>query len=369
MRDAVIVGARCAGAPLAMLLARAGYDVVALDRDHFPSDTLSTAFLQEDAVAHLDEWGVLDPLLAAGTPGVTTVRFHAMGMTFPRPPTAHPALAPRRTVLDALLIEAARAAGAEVREGASVRAVVRDDDGRICGVEGAVGAQPFREEARIVIGADGRNSFVARTVGVASYRDHPGTACGFYSYYEGMPGESADLILGDHHALFSFPTNDGLTCLAVEAPMDRWETFRANPDAYLMDAFQRWGGPLAPHAAEAKRVERWYGQRGPGSYFRRPYGPGWALVGDAGYLKDPILGTGIDDAFRDATNLADALDAAFSGREPLDAALASYHAARDASQEGRYELICDMATLDFTPQLLRRMAGGMPGGPRDRTPA
>jgi flavin-dependent dehydrogenase len=367
MLDAVIVGARCAGAPLAMLLARAGYRVVALDRDHFPSDTLSTAFLQEEAIERLDAWGVLGPLLDAGTPEVETVRFHAMGMTFPRPPLPHAALAPRRTVLDALLVEAARAAGAEVREGASVRALLRDGDGRVCGVDGVAGGVPFREEARIVIGADGRNSFVAKAVGAQRYREHPGTACGFYSYYEGMPGDSADLLLGDHHALFSFPTNDGLTCLAVEAPIDRWGTFRADPDAYLMDAFQRWGGPLAPYAARAKRVERWYGQRGPGSYFRAAHGPGWALAGDAGYLKDPILGTGIDDAFRDAAALAGAIAAGLSGREPLDEALAGYQAARDASQEGKYELICDMATLNFTPQLLQRMATSMPGGPRDRT--
>jgi flavin-dependent dehydrogenase len=356
MYEAIIVGARCAGSPLAMLLARQGHRVLAVDRDTFPSDTLSTAFMQEEAAERMDRWGLLDDLVAAGTPGVDLVAMHAMGMSFPRPPARYPAYSPRRTVLDKILVDAARAAGAEVREGFSVRALVRDGEGRVIGIEGkdASGAA-VTEQAAIVVGADGRNSLVAREVGAEEYAVHEPTTCGYYSYFSGLPMDSADLYLGDRHALFYFPTNDGLVCLAAEAPIENWEMFKADPESYIRDAFAKWAPKAAPLVPQAVRKEKWFGMQGRKSYFRRPYGPGWALAGDAGFLKDPIMGTGIDDAFRDAEYLAEAIDAGLGGGD-WDEALGAFHRKRDAAQEGKYELIVEMAKLNFTPQFLAQMA-------------
>ncbi len=357
MYDAIIIGARCAGSPLAMLLARQGYSVLALDRDTFPSDTLSTAFMQDEATQRLDRWGLLDKLCDAGTPGVPAVFMHAMGMSFPRPAGKYPAYSPRRTVLDTILVEGAREAGANVREGFSVRELTRDAEGRVTGIRGksAEGADVI-EEARVVIGADGRNSFVAREVSAEEYRIHEPTTCGYYSYFSGLPMDSVDLYLGDQHALFSFPTNDGLVCIAAEAPFANWETFKADPETYLRDAVARWAPKTAAHMPNARREEKLFGMQGRKSYFRKPFGPGWALAGDAGYLKDPIMGTGIDDAFRDAEFLSEALDNVFSGRREWDDALAEFQQRRDASQEGKYEFIVEMAKLNFGPQFLAQMA-------------
>jgi flavin-dependent dehydrogenase len=358
MYDAIIVGARCAGSPLAMLLAQQGRRVLAVDRDTFPSDTLSTAFMQDEAAERMESWGLLDDLAAAGTPGVGQVFIHAMGMSFPRPPSKYPAYSPRRTVLDKILVDAARGAGAEVREGFSVRALLRDGDGRVTGIRGKdADGNEVTEEAAIVVGADGRNSFVAREVGAEEYAVHEPTTCGYYSYFSGLPMESVDLYLGDHHALFYFPTNDGLVCLAAEAPYEKWETFRADPETYLRDAFAKWAPKAAPAIPNAIRQEKWFGMRGSKSYFRKPYGPGWALAGDAGFLKDPIMGTGIDDAFRDAEYLAEAIDGSLNGGD-WDEALGEFQRKRDAAQEGKYEFIVEMAKLDFTPEFLMRMAAG-----------
>lgn len=357
MYDAIIVGARCAGSPLGMLLAQKGYRVLVLDRDTFPSDTLSTAFMQEEAAARLDRWGLLGELEAAGTPGVQSVVLHALGMSFPRPAGRYPAFSPRRTVLDKILVDAARRAGAEVREGFSVRELVRDESGRVTGIRGrSAEGHDVTEQARVVVGADGRNSMVAKAVGAEEYRVHEPTTCGFYSYFSGLPMDSVDLYLGERHALFSFPTNDGLVCLAAEAPPESWETFRADPEAYIRDAFAKWAPKAAPHMPAARCEERWFGMQGRKSYFRKPFGPGWALAGDAGFLKDPIMGTGIDDAFRDAEYLSEALDEAFSGAREWDDALTGFQRRRDAAQEGKYEFIVEMAKLDFTPEFLMKMA-------------
>jgi flavin-dependent dehydrogenase len=356
MFDAIIVGARCAGSPVGMLLARKGYSVLVVDRDTFPSDTLSTAFMQDEAAERLDRWGLLGTLAGAGTPGVEEMNMHAMGMTFPSPPGKYPHYSPRRTVLDTILVEAAREAGADVREGFSVRELVRDESGRVTGIKGrdASGAD-VEESARIVIGADGRNSFVAKEVGAEEYRGDDPTTCGYYAFFNGVDRNAVDLFLGDNHAIFHFPTNGGQACIAAEAPVANFQTIRADPETYMRGIIARSAPALAPHMANATVDGKWFGMQGRRSYFRKPYGPGWALCGDAGYLKDPIQGTGIDDAFRDADNLADALDAIFSGGEEWDVAMTVFHQKRDAAQQGKYEVIVEMAKLQFTPEFFQQM--------------
>jgi len=358
MYDAIVIGARCAGSPTAMLLARKGHRVLLMDRDTFPSDTLSTTFLRPDAVRRLQEWGLFDRVIAAGTPTPSSMTMFWNGTAFPSPPQPLPAMAPRRTVFDTILVEAAREAGAEVREAFSCQDVVRDGSGAVIGVIGQTrDGDQVMEEARIVIGADGRNSFLARAVEAEEYDVHEPASCGFYAYFEGVPADGFEIHLNQRHFLFSFPTNDNKVCAGLEAPLENWDELRKDPDTYVRGAFAK----LAPTITERLKVstgqERWLGMTGRRSFFRKPYGPGWALVGDAGFLKDPILGTGVDDAMRDAETLANAIDEGLCGRKPMEEALAAYQQKRDTDMKPLYDLICDLAKMEEVgPEMLGRMA-------------
>jgi flavin-dependent dehydrogenase len=357
MYDAIVVGARCAGAPVSMLLAQRGYRVLLVDKAHFPSDTCSTAFLRTGAVMRLKEWGLFDRLVAAGTPCYESGHANVLGMRMPMQfPPGYPSMAPRRTVLDAILLDAARDAGVEVREGYTVRGLVRDGD-RVTGIRGQERHTPPSEErAPIVIGADGANSFVARSVGAPMYDVHHATSCGAYSYWSGITSDGSELFLGHGLAGFVFPSNDGLTCLGVEFNIAGWPDFRANAEAGFASRFTAIAPGFADQFAAARREDRLWAMSGRDSFYRHPYGPGWALVGDAGFLKDPIFGTGIDDAFRDAELLAAAIDDGFSGRQPLDVALARYHRARDEDSHEMYQLICDASQMgQLDPALLIRL--------------
>lgn len=366
MYDAIIVGARCAGSPTAMLLAKAGYRVLLVDRGTFPSDTISTHYIQPEGVELLQKWGLLDRLRATGCPDVPTVRFVIGGMELPPPPTAStlPALCPRRTVLDKLLLDAAREAGAEVREGFSVRELRREGE-RVIGIRGqASDGSAVEEEARIVIGADGRESFVARQVGAEGYKVREGTTCGYYSYWSGVEtiDGQAELHLSNQRARFLFPTHDEQVCIACEFPKDEFATVKADPERHVLAAFDEVPG-LGKRLRRGKRESRWFGLLVGESYYRKPYGPGWALVGDAGYLKDPVTGRGIDDAFRDAELLARAIDDGFTGKRDLEAALAEYEETRNNATAIMYEVTHQFATLNPDPAFLAMMRGAPPEPP------
>jgi flavin-dependent dehydrogenase len=355
MYDAIVVGARCAGSPTAMLLAKQGHSVLLVDRDTFPSDSLSTALMLPDAVFAMQEWGLLDELKAAGTPGSGLAAW-IMGMELPRPELPVELYAPRRTVLDKILIDAARDAGVEVREGFSVRELTRNAEGRVTGLRGSHAGQDVTEEATIVIGADGRNSFVAKSVGAPEYDVRESGSCGYYSFYDGIATDKSEVHYGTDHAFFFFPTNANQTCVAMEAPKANWEEFRSDPDKYFAKVVPGQAPAAAERFAAGQRAERWYGMASRLAFYRKPYGPGWALVGDSGFLKDPILGTGINDAFRDARLLAEAVHAGVSGKRSMDDALQDYEQTRNRISKPGYDLCCDFAEMKgFTPEMLMRL--------------
>lgn len=349
MYDAIVVGARCAGSPTAMLLARRGYRVLLVDRATFPSDTISTHYVWQQGTACLNRWGLLDRVLATNCPPFRTLgldlgAFQLVGDT-PAVDGVAEICVPRRTVLDKLLLDTAADSGAEVRESFTVTGLTFAD-GRVSGIRGRerAGAE-VEEQTRIVIGADGRNSPVATAVGAAEYNVRPALTCGYYAYWSGASPHIAAIHPQPRRVVITFPTNDGLTVTYVGFPRDDFEEVRSDPERHLMEALRSVSALEEPFR-DATRVERIRGTGDLRNFFRSAYGNGWALVGDAGYHKDPIIAQGISDAFRSAEWLAEAVHAGFSGARPLSDALADYQHIRDEQFVPMYELSCSLATLD-----------------------
>lgn len=360
--DAIVVGARVAGSPIAMLLARKGYDVLLLDRATFPSDTISTHLVHPPGVAALQRWGLLDSVAATGCPAINTYAFDFGPFTLSGAPGADGAVSygPRRTVLDKLLVDAAAEAGAEVREGFSVESMVFEDD-QVSGVRGhSKGGRTITELARVVIGADGRHSLVAQAVHPRQYHEKPPLLAGYYAYWSGLPMNGRfETYVRPSRGMAAWPTNDDLTVVIAGWPYAEFEANKKDIEGNLAKTYD-----LAPSFAErlqaGTRETRFVGAA-VSNFFRKPFGPGWALVGDAGYNKDFITAQGIDDAFRDAELCATALDETFTGAGSFDAAMADYQTRRDAQVLAMYEFTTELATLEPPPPELQQLLAAMPG--------
>ena len=364
--DAIVIGARCGGSPTAMLLARSGYRVLLVDKATFPSDTMSTHLAHPPAVAALDRWGILDKLEATNCPPVTRYSFNFGPVTVagtPRPSNGTDrAYCPRRIVLDALLVEAAVEAGAEMREAFTVEEVLMED-GLVTGIRGhAKGGDTVTERAKVVIGADGRHSIVAKAVEPESYNEVPPLAPAYYAYWSNLPTDGFDTYIRAEsgRGWAAIPTHDGLTCVVQGTPQEDFATTKKDVEGTYLEGFD-----LAPEFAEriraATRESGFMGAGDLAGYFRKPYGPGWALVGDAGYHKHPITAFGITDAFRDAEAVATALDESFAGRRPYEEAMADYQRARDEEAMPIYVFTCDFAKLEPPPPEMQQLIGSMQG--------
>ena len=360
--DAIIVGARCAGSPTAMLLARKGYRVLMVDKATFPSDTMSTHLVHPPGVAALKRWGLLERLEATGCPPITKYSYDFGPVAIsgaPRPADGISlAYCPRRIVLDQLLVEAAVAAGAELREGFTVDEILVED-GAVTGVRGRTkGGAPITERARVVIGADGKHSLVAKAVQPESYNEQPTLEANYYAYWSGLPMDGFEVYVRPDRAWGVIPTHDDLTVVVVGWPQAEFKANRRDVEGNYLRSLD-----LAPEFAErirsATRETRFIGTGDQPNFFRKPYGQGWALVGDAGYHKDPCTAHGITDAFRDAEGLAEALDAGFSGRDSLERALARYQSARDAAVMPLYELTCEFAKIEPPPPEREELLGAV----------
>ncbi|MCK9876821.1 NAD(P)/FAD-dependent oxidoreductase [Frankia sp. Ag45/Mut15] len=354
MYDVIVVGARCAGSPLAMLLARQGHKVLVVDRATFPSDTVSTHYIHQAGLSRLKDWGILDRLVATGVPPMRHLTFSYTdifleGFADPIDGITE-VYSPRRTVLDEILVDEARKAGAEVLEGFTVTEIVFDD-GRAAGVRGRVGdgvEQVFR--APFVVGADGRNSTVATLVGAEIYRSIPAACFVYYSYFSGLDWPFQHRTGFGEQQFGAWPTHDGNHLLAVMRRRDRMREFRADIDGSFQEIFDQIVPELgADLRANGKRQENFRAMSYPDNFYRRSAGPGWALVGDAGYHKDPFTGWGITDALKYTEVLAEKLHEGLSGARPVDEAVAEYVKIRDAESNGTFELTCSIAELSLTP--------------------
>jgi 2-polyprenyl-6-methoxyphenol hydroxylase-like FAD-dependent oxidoreductase len=365
MYDAIVVGARVAGSPLAMLLARKGYRVLLLDKSTFPSDTISTHHIHQPGVARLKRWGLLDKVRASNVPPTTTIRFDfgPFAITGAPPPFEgnKEAYAPRRRVLDKILVDAAVEAGAELREGFSVEELTTAG-GAVTGIRGRdrKGAA-VTERARVVVGADGSRSFVAQSVQAPVYFDRGMLTCNYYSYWSGVPLDGVELYAREGRLIVADQTNDGLVMVTVVRPKEDFNLVRSNIESEFMRALDQHAPTLAARLRAGRREERFSGTGFLPNHFRKPYGEGWALVGDAGYVKDPATAQGITNSFSHAEMLAEALDQSFAGGRELTAALADYERKRNEEVKAMFEHTTQLARLAPPPPEMMALLDALRG--------
>ena len=365
MYDAIVVGARCAGSPTAMLLAQRGLKVLLVDKSTFPSDTISTHILWPHGAEILGQWGLLGALEETGAPPICRrMRFDvgpiALYGSIPDANLGRGGFCPRRTVLDHILLHGAANRGVEIREGFTVESLLFDGD-TVVGIRGHERNRPSVEErARLVIGADGVHSFVAKSVSAREHDRRAIAVCAYYSYFSDVPQDDIELFVRDHCALGGAPTNDGLHLVMVNWPAHQFAEVRRDIDGHVQRALA-----LAPDFAErvnsGKRQETWYGTAGVPNYFRTSHGKGWALVGDAAYNRDPITAQGMSDAFIDAERLVNAIAAAWSGGQTLESSLATAETARNERVRPMYEFTYQLAALEPPPLPMQQLFAALPG--------
>jgi flavin-dependent dehydrogenase len=345
--DVIVVGARCAGSPVAMLLARQGAKVLLVDRTTFPSDIPHGHFLHRHGPRRLKDWGLLTKV-AARTPAVTNMVFDVGDFPLFARDLVEAGVAwgygPRRTTLDKILVDAAVESGAQLREGFTVDEYLFDGD-RVVGMRGhdRLGTRA-EERATIVVGADGRHSRLARAVQARTYHQTPPLACYYFSYWSSVESEDFELYVRSEQrrVVFSFKTEDNLFCIFVGFPMQEFTQIRRDVEHAAMKAIDMLPG-FGARVRAGRREERFYGASDLPNFYRTPYGLGWALVGDAGLHKDPFLALGICDALRDAEFLAGAIGEGLATKRPMHEALADYEKQRNEASAADYDENISMA--------------------------
>jgi len=370
MYDAIVVGARVAGSPTAMLLARKGYRVLLVDQATFPSDTISTHHIHRVGVAQAKRWGLLDRLLLTGSPKVRHWNFDVgpFALTGKPPATVDGIdydLCPRRTVLDKMLVDAAAEAGAEVREAFATRSLLIED-GVVRGIRGqSADGRVVEERANIVIGADGRNSLVAHSVAAPEYHARPSLTCGYYSYWSGVPMDGVEIYPREGRGVVAEVTNDGLVYIAAGFAHSEFAAVRADTEGHVLRAIAECAPGLWERMHGARREAPFRGTGDFRFFFRKPYGPGWALVGDAGYHRDAITGQGITDAFRDAELVSSAVDGWLGGAEQMESAMAKYEHCRNLAVMPMFEFTYDLARLAPPTVEQQQLFGALHGNQPD----
>ncbi|MBL9105296.1 MAG: NAD(P)/FAD-dependent oxidoreductase [Myxococcales bacterium] len=387
MYDVIVIGARCAGSPTATLLARAGHRVLLVDRARFPSDTVSTHLVKPRAMAYLRRWGVMDALVAAGAPvrrefsftreGVTLVgapdrdalrrclqREHAWDAADLEACEVEWACIRRRT-LDKVLLDAAVAAGVEVREGFAVGELVTDADGRVVGVRGhGERGAAVEERARVVVGADGRHSLVARQAPAAVLEVRPRCTYTVYSYYSGVDVDAfaPPVHLRGRLGVGFAPVRDGQALVSCWGPREWFDGFRSDLEGNLLRTAELCCPDLAGALrAAGRRDEPIHGTVDLANVLRQGAGTGWLLVGDAGCHVDQCTAIGITLAFRDAELAAAAIHRGLAGEEPLDAALAAYDARRLELLRPHFEYVATVAECNPTRHEQLRVLAALRG--------
>lgn len=348
-----------------MLLAGRGYRVLLLDRSRFPSDTLSSHYIHQSGVAHLHRWGILDRLRETDVQAINRVSFSIEGEGVklsgqsPAVEGQRTTYGPRRYVLDNLLVEAAREWGVHVHEGCRVQGLLTSG-GRVTGVSFRTAAGTVEQaEATVVIGADGMRSTIADLVGAPMIADDALSTCAYYSYWENLPAHF-ELFASPGTWVGTVPTNGELTLVMTYLPQSEFARVKKGSLEAYESVIARTSPSLWERMRSARRVEKLYGTGDQRNFFRQPWGPGWALVGDALHHKDSITARGISDAFYQAELLVDRIGDALYGKDILDVCLRRYAEAVEREFMDGYRATLNVAQLRIEPshlQLLRAIAG------------
>jgi flavin-dependent dehydrogenase len=356
--DAVVVGARCAGAPTAMRLARAGHRVLLLDRARFPSDTISTHHVGWSGLARLAGWGVLSRLLDTGCPPLERLVYRVGDVELAGPipivDGVRAGYAPRRLVLDRLLVESAVTAGVEFRDGHSVVGLERQAGGPTTVHYRNRENGPDRVRARLVVGADGMRSTVAGLVAAATEVEHERLTCAYYTYWENLPTDF-EVFEQPARLVAAVRTHDDRTLVAAYLRQSVFARIRTDPLAAYSAAIRSTAPDLARRMAHARRVESLRGTGTQWNVIRRAAGPDWALVGDAACTKDSVTATGITDAFQQADLLADCVVGALDDPRSLAEALRGYASRHRAMVEDTYRSALISARLEVSEERLEQV--------------
>ncbi len=388
MYDVIIVGARVAGAPLGRLLALRGLKVLIVDKADFPSDVISTHFLHPRANSYLKRWGLLNRILTVGTPSWTAAntriedvlitgeieldairnrlsRAHGWRRTEELECATNVYMAPRRHVMDPILAEAAAEGGGEVRTGVIVEDLLTEND-RVVGVRCRTrDGNVFEERAHVVVGADGRHSFVARKVKPERLKERLKCGFAYYTYFSGV--DVSDIVWPNwcgkgRLASVAYDTSEDLIIAVAMGPREWFHEFRRDVPGNHMKVLEFTWPELAERIrASGTREDKFYGAADQPGFLNRAWGPGWALVGDAGYQKDQCTASGITHAFRDVEFLSQALVEGLGGKRPLDEALADYQAKRDADSEVYFDYVCTQAEFNIISQDELALVGALRG--------
>jgi flavin-dependent dehydrogenase len=362
MYDVIVIGARCAGSPTAMLFAQQGYRVLLLEKAQFPQDTLSSHYIHMQGMALLNRWGLLDRLREAGCRPITRQRYEGPGVriegfSLPLDGLRY-TYAPRRYVLDPVLAQGAVAAGVDFRESCAVKDLLWEDD-RVVGVRYTTpGGTETTDRARLVVGADGMRSLVARKAGAQNVIEHPRVTCTYYSYWAGVPSDF-ELYERPGRWVGVVPTNDDLTLLMTYFPQEEYNDVRKAVEPFYLDTFRTTAPELYERMSAGRRVEQMYGTGHQENYFRKAYGPGWVLVGDAVNHKDSITARGITEAFVQAQSLTDHIGKALHDDAALRTALRRYE--NDLSGEALSHYQGALNVAELKPQgrveMLQKLVG------------
>ncbi|MFF3488512.1 NAD(P)/FAD-dependent oxidoreductase [Streptomyces sp. NPDC002701] len=362
MYDVIVIGARCAGSPTAMLFARQGYRVLLLEKARFPLDTLSSHYLHMQGVALLNRWGLLEKIRDSGAQPITHqsyegpgVRIEGFSLPIDGLTTTY---APRRYVLDPILADGAVAAGVEYREGCAVKDLVFEDD-RVVGVRYTTpGGAEATDRARLIVGADGMRSLVARKAGAENVIEHPRMTTTYYSYWSGVPAHF-ELYERSGRWIGVLPTNDDLTLLMAYFPQDEYNAVRKNVEPAYLDAFRTTAPELYERMRAGRREEQLYGTGHQENFFRKAYGPGWVLVGDAVTHKDSITARGITEAFVQAQSLTDLVGEDLHDDAALGRALRRYENDLGDEALSQYQGALNVAELkpEGRTEMLRKLVG------------
>jgi 2-polyprenyl-6-methoxyphenol hydroxylase-like FAD-dependent oxidoreductase len=353
--DVIVIGARPAGAGTALCLAHRGLRVLLIDRGRYGTDTTSTHALMRAGVMQLERWGVLSAIIAAKTPPITAASFIYNGesITIPvKPRDGIDALyAPRRTVLDRVIVDAAAAAGATVAFGTSLVDLVHSSGGRVIGaIVRSADDHRYTIRASLVVGADGRYSTVARLVSAETTSHGRYSTANIYGYWKQPGAGEYRWYYADGASAGMIPTNDGRTCVFGSVPSEQLGS-RVGGD--LVAGYQSILKQAAPDAesllARDAAPDRLYGFAGMRGYLKQPVGPGWALVGDAAYFKDPLTAHGLTDALVEAEYLAAAI------ADGSDAALTGYARSRDERVRALFDVTDRIASCAWTMDEARAM--------------